>query len=101
MIDSQGRTRKARFVFVDDAPAIGRSGELVWRVGAGMLPANLISRRDGVLGVFLLDTGKARFEPLPGAQEGRPARVELPASSRVITMGRERLQDGTSVSVQQ
>lgn len=100
VIDSKGRTRQARFAFVDDAPAVGRSGELVWRVGTGMLPSNLISRRNGVLGVFLLDANKARFEPLAGAQEGRPAKVTLPASSRVITMGRERLQDGAAVSVQ-
>jgi hypothetical protein len=65
-----------------------------------MLPANLISRRDGILGVFLLDDGKARLEPLPDAQEGRPARVNLPAGTQVITMGRERLQDGVAVSVQ-
>jgi RND family efflux transporter MFP subunit len=101
VIDSQGRTRKARFTFSNDAPAVGRSGELVWRVGEGMLPSNLIIRRDGVLGVFILDSGKARFEPLPGAQEGRPSKIALPASSRVITMGRERLQDGVTVSVQQ
>jgi RND family efflux transporter MFP subunit len=100
VIDSQRRTRQARFVFTDDAPAVGRSGELVWMVGAGMLPSNLISRRDGVLGVFLLNGGKAKFEPLPGAQEGRPSRVALPASSLVITMGRERLQDGVAVSAQ-
>jgi len=101
VIESQGRTRQARFSFVAEAPSIGRSGELAWRVGAGMLPANLISRRNGILGVFLLDSGKARFASLPGAQEGRPAKVDLPASSLVITMGRERLQDGASVSVQQ
>ncbi|MCP4046877.1 MAG: efflux RND transporter periplasmic adaptor subunit [Gammaproteobacteria bacterium] len=101
VINSEGRTRQARFAFVTDAPSVGRSGELVWEVGKGMLPSNLISRRNGVLGVFLLDAGKARFEPLPGAQEGRPARVRLPGSSRVITMGRERLQDGTAVSLQQ
>jgi RND family efflux transporter MFP subunit len=100
VINPQGRTRQARFVFTDDAPAVGRSGELVWLVGAGMLPSNLISRRDGVLGVFLASEGKARFEPLPDAQEGRPSRVVLPASSLVITMGRERLQDGVAVSVQ-
>jgi RND family efflux transporter MFP subunit len=101
VIDSQGRTRQARFAFTHEAPAIGRSGELVWQVGAGMLPSNLISRRDGALGVFLLESGKARFETLPGAQEGRPARANLPLSSLVITMGRERLQDGATVSVQQ
>lgn len=101
VINSQGRTRKARFSFVGDAPAVGRSGELVWRVGEGMLPSNLISRRNGVLGVFLLESGKARFEPLPGAQEGRPAAINLPGTTRVITLGRERLQDGVSVIVQQ
>ncbi len=101
VIDSEGRTRQARFAFVTDAPSVGRSGELVWEVGKGMLPSNLISRRNGVLGVFLLDAGKALFEPLPGAQEGRPARVKLPDSSRVIIVGRERLQDGMAVSVQQ
>ena len=101
VIDSQGRTRRARFAFTAEAPSVGRSGELVWQVGSGLLPSNLISRRNGVLGIFLLDEGKARFVPVPGAQEGRPARIDLPGSNRVITMGRERLQDGVSVSVQQ
>ena len=100
VIDSEGRTRLARFVFSGDAPSVGRSGELIWRVGSGLLPSNLISRRNGVLGVFLHVDGKAHFEPIPGAQEGRPVVVNLPAASEVITMGRERLQDGMSVSVQ-
>ena len=101
VINSQGRTRQARFVFTDSAPAVGRSGSLVWRVGTGMLPSNLISRRNGVLGVFVLGSDYARFVPLPGAQEGRPASVDLPDSTMIITMGRERLQDGALVSVQQ
>ncbi len=101
VIESQGRSRVARFAFVDDAPTVGRSGELVWRVGSGMLPSNLISRRNGVLGVFLLDANKAHFEPLPSAQEGRPVQIDLPATSRVITLGRDRLQDGVVVVVQQ
>jgi multidrug efflux pump subunit AcrA (membrane-fusion protein) len=100
VINSQGRTRQARFAFVDEAPPIGRSGEIAWRVGSGLLPANLVSRRGGQLGVFLLEGDKARFQRLPGAQEGRPARVDNPGSSQVITLGRERLQDGVTVSVQ-
>lgn len=100
VINSQGRTRQARFTFADDAPAVGRSGEIAWRVGSGLLPANLVSRRDGALGVFLLEDGKAKFQPLPGAQEGRPAQVNMPGSSQIITLGRERLQDGMTVSVQ-
>ncbi len=101
VINSQGRTRQARFAFSTDAPPVGRSGELVWKVGNGMLPSNLVSRRDDVLGVFILDSGKARFEPLPDAQEGRPAAVSFPPGTRVITLGRERLQDGALVTVQQ
>lgn len=100
VIDTQGRTRRARFAFTDQAPGVGRSGELVWKVGSGLLPANLISRRDGELGVFVLEGGKARFYTLPTAQEGRPANVGLPDDSLVITLGRERLQDGLTVAVQ-
>ena len=100
VIDTQGRTRRARFAFTDQAPGVGRSGELVWKVGSGLLPANLISRRDGELGVFVLEDGKARFYTLPTAQEGRPANVGLPDDSLVITLGRERLQDGLTVAVQ-
>jgi RND family efflux transporter MFP subunit len=99
VIDSQRRTQRARFGFTENAPAVGRSGELLWKVDNGMLPSNLISRRGGVLGVFLLGSGVARFEPLPAAQEGRPTRVNLPATTMVITLGRERLQDGVPVSV--
>lgn len=101
VINSQGRTRQARFAFSTDAPPVGRSGELVWKVGNGMLPSNLVSRRDDVLGVFILDSGKARFAPLPDAQEGRPVAVSFPPGTRVITLGRERLQDGALVTVQQ
>ena len=102
VVSSQGRTRQARFAFASaDAPSVGRSGELVWRVGEGMLPSNLISRRNGVLGVFVLDSGKASFVPLPGAQEGRPVSVDLPDTTRVVTLGRERLQDGIALNVQQ
>lgn len=102
VVSSQGRTRQARFAIDSaSAPAVGRSGELVWQVGKGMLPSNLISRRNGVLGVFVLNSGKASFVPLPGAQEGRPASVNLPATTRVVTLGRERLQDGATLNVQQ
>jgi RND family efflux transporter MFP subunit len=102
VISTQGRSRQARFSFTSSAPAVGRSGELVWRVASGMLPANLVSRRNGVLGVFLLvEQNTARFEPLDNAQEGRPVAVDLPLVSQVVTLGREQLQDGMTVTVQQ
>ena len=98
-IEKTRRSRRARFAFVKEAPAVGRSGELVWHVGQGLLPANMVTRRNGELGVFLHQAGKAMFTPLPRAQEGRPVEVEFPAGTEVIVRGRDRLQDGDAVTV--
>lgn len=99
VIEAERRSRRARLAFSNEAPAIGRSGEVVWHVSKGMLPSNLLSRRNGALGIFVHNQGKAVFKPLPGAQEGRPVAVDLPAGAEIITVGRNRLQDGDSVSV--
>ncbi len=99
VIQAGRRARPARFAFVGEPPPAGQNGELVWRVAGGQLPANLISRRQGGLGVFLVESGAARFLPLPGAQEGRPVPVELPAGALVIVQGQDRLQDGDPVQV--
>ena len=98
-IEKARRSRRARFAFVDKAPTVGRSGELVWHVEQGLLPANLVIRRNGELGVFVHQAGQAVFTALPGAQEGRPVAVELPAGTEVIVRGRDRLQDGDAVTV--
>ncbi len=100
VIETGRRTRRARFSFSEDAPAVGRSGEVVWHVERGLLPANLVSRRNDQLGVFLLEDGLAVFRPLPQAQEGRPVAVNgLVPQVQIITLGRDRLQDGDSVIV--
>jgi len=98
-IENQRRSRRARFAFTGTAPSVGRSGELVWKVEKGLLPSNLVVRRDDVMGVFLHDSGSAVFTPLPGAQEGRPVVVDLPLNSEIVIRGRDRLQDGDAVSV--
>jgi hypothetical protein len=72
---------------------------VAWRVGSGQLPASLLSRRDGRLGVFLAREGRAHFEPLPAAQEGRPVPVDLPPEALVIVQGQDRLQDGDELVV--
>jgi len=96
-VEMERRSRRARFAFVADAPTVGRSGEIVWRMDKSLLPANLVVRRNGVLGVFLSESDTARFLPLPGAQEGRPVRVDLPPDTEVVTQGRDRLQDGVAI----
>ncbi len=99
VVDVNRRARQARFRFDGPMPSAGRSGEVVWRVESGQLPAGLLTRRDGSLGVFLVRGDTAVFVPVPGAQEGRPALVDLPRDSLIVVEGRQRLQDGDSVSL--
>jgi len=99
VIEARSRSRRARFSFTNAAPAVGRSGEVVWRVEGGLLPASLVSRRNGQLGVFVHENGRAIFNPLANAQEGRPVAVKFPAATEIIVIGRDRLQDGDSVTV--
>jgi RND family efflux transporter MFP subunit len=98
VIGTERRSRRARFAFDGDAPAVGRSGEVVWRVERGLLPADLVVRRGDLLGVFLTRGDTAVFTPLPGAQEGRPVAVELPRDAEIVVQGRERLQDGDPIA---
>jgi RND family efflux transporter MFP subunit len=96
-IDTATRTREARLTFAG-APAMpGTAGRLTWRGTRSLLPADYLVRRDGKLGVFILDGDTARFHPLPKAEDGRPARIELDPDTRLIGDGRQRLRDGDAV----
>lgn len=97
VIDPRTRTQEIRLTFPDQAPLPGTAGRLVWRSATPHLPADLLVRRDGRLGVFVADDGAAQFRPLAGAQEGQPAPVDLPLDTRIVVAGRERLGDGTPV----
>ena len=99
VIESERRSQRARFGFTEEAPSVGRSGEVVWHVERGLLPSNLVSQRNGALGVFINNDDVAHFIRLPGAQEGRPVVVDLAEDIEVITLGRERLQDGDTLKV--
>jgi RND family efflux transporter MFP subunit len=94
------RTREARFGFAQATPAPGSSGVLRWRDRRPFVPADYLISRAGQLGVFVASGQTARFVPLPGAQEGRPApAVALPANAMLITDGRFALQDGMAVTL--
>ena len=99
VINTERRTRRARLEFHESSAPVGSSGELVWVVANSMLPANLLVRRDGELGIFLYEDGTAAFLPVAGAQEGRPINLSLPADTRIIVRGRDRLQHGDRVSI--
>jgi RND family efflux transporter MFP subunit len=105
-VSNTARTQTARFEFLEPAkaPPAGLSGTLVWRDPRPHLPASLPVRRDGALGVFVVETqpgrpgGIARFRALPGAQEARANPVSLPLQTLIVSAGQAGLRDGDRVS---
>jgi RND family efflux transporter MFP subunit len=98
VIDPRTRTVELRLDFPARSPQPGAAGRLVWRSAIPHLPADLLVRRNGTLGVFVANDGAAQFKALPGAQEGQPAAIDLPPGTRIVVAGRERLGNGAAVS---
>ncbi|MDZ7842575.1 MAG: efflux RND transporter periplasmic adaptor subunit [Gammaproteobacteria bacterium] len=99
VIDPVSRTQEVRLTFVEQAAPVGASGRLVWHGREPGVPAGLLVQRGGSLGIFIARNGRAVYHPLPRAQEGRPAMVDLPPDTRVVTDGRQGLRDGDPVTV--
>jgi RND family efflux transporter MFP subunit len=97
VLERESRQIEARLALGNPAPPPGADGRIAWADPREHLPADLLVRRDGQLGVFIEDAGKARFLALPHAQEGRPAPVDLSPGSRVVTEGRFGLRDGQAL----
>jgi RND family efflux transporter MFP subunit len=102
VVDRADRSREARFRLAQGGQVpIGTIGRLSWASGKPALPSSYLVQRGDELGVFVLDSGKARYVVLPSAEEGRPVEVDLPRGTRIVTDGRERLRDGDEVSLLQ
>lgn len=99
VIDPVSRTRQVRLTFVEQAAPVGASGRLVWHGREPGVPAGLLVQRDESLGIFIARDGRAVYHPLPRAQEGRPAMVDLPPDTQVVTDGRQGLRDGDPLTV--
>lgn len=93
-IAPQARTVEARLRFKGKPAAAGASGAVIWRESRPHVPAALVVRRAGRLGIFLDERGVARFHTLTDAQEGRPAMVDLARDSRIVVAGQLALRDG-------
>lgn len=94
VIETDTRRIRARFGFQEEAAAIGSSGEIAWREKSGVVPVTLIVKRGSVLGVFAARNGKAEFIEIPRAQQGRPAVLDLPDETLIVSHGHVRLQNG-------
>lgn len=97
-IAPQARTVEARLRFKDEPAAAGASGTVTWRDSRAHIPADLVVRRQGRLGVFVEERGIARFRALAEAQEGRPAPADLSPGARVVVTGQLTLLDGQALS---
>lgn len=96
-------TAPARTVEVRLAPAqpvvVGSAGQFRWAEQRPHVPASTVVQRERRLGVFVVDNGRAKFVPLPEAQEGRAAPAPLAAGAQVVVGGQAALRDGQPVSV--
>ena len=99
VIDPTTQLQNVRFVFADEAAPVGATGTVRWRSAAGLIPPRLVERRSDQLGVFVARDGKAVFQVLPNAAEGRTAAHALPADTLLIVNGRTRLQDGDPIEL--
>lgn len=99
VIETSTRKLRGRFVFSGDAAPVGASGELVWLESQGQVPVTLIVQRGTEFGVFVADEQRARFVAIPGAQEGRPAALNLPPGTMVVSRGHILLQDGDALQI--
>ncbi|HPQ24108.1 MAG TPA: efflux RND transporter periplasmic adaptor subunit [Gammaproteobacteria bacterium] len=97
LADTTARTLEARLAFTADSAIAGTAGRILWTGRRELLPADYLVRRNGSVGLFLLEADRARFVALPDAEDGRPARVTLDPESLLITDGRQRLSDGDEV----
>lgn len=96
-ISREARTVDARLAFAGKPSPPGADGRIVWRDPQPHLPAELVSKRGAAFGVFVLENDKARFVPLPDAQEGRPVAAPMLADRRIVIDGRHGLADGQAV----
>jgi hypothetical protein len=101
VIDERTRTQEARLSFIQASAPAGAAGRLIWQGTANELAADYLVRRDGRLGIFLEENGRARFHILDKAREGQPVRLLLTPETRLITDGRQRLQEGDPVRILQ
>ncbi len=99
MIDTDTGNREVRLVFAERTLLPGAFGRLVWQETQAHLPADLVVRRDGVLGVFTVADGRAVFHPLPKASSGRTSAVTFDDASAVVVEGHFSLKHDMPVAI--
>ncbi len=92
-INSQTRNQEVRLLFAGEAALPGAAGKLYWRDVRPHVPAHLLVKRDGQLGLFIVSEGQARFIAMPAAQAGRASPTNLPELTPLVVEGHLGLRD--------
>lgn len=103
VLSRQTRAQQVRLRFADPGNGLpaGSEGRLRWQAPRPHLPPDVLVRRNGRLGVFVLQANKAAFVPAPGAQEGRPVLSPVAPDALVIRDGQAQLQPDAAVRASQ
>lgn len=99
VIESNARSREARFLFVDESAIAGATGRLRWKTPLPYLPAYLLQKREGKSGYFIIEKNKAKFITVDIAEEGRPISYVLLPETQIIIEGRQGLKEGDKVTL--
>jgi len=99
LVDSRIRSFEARLQFTEQASPSGSAGRLSWTSPHAHIPADYLVQRNGELGVFIVDNGKAHFHIIDNTGNGLPAPIDLPATTQIITTGRFGLVNGQLINV--
>lgn len=98
-MDTETRSREARFTFVNKQVLLGTAGRLIWRDKRAHLSSDLLVRRDGQLGVFTVDANIAHFNPMPTAQAGRANVTVLENHAQLVIEGHFALKESVPVAI--
>jgi hypothetical protein len=99
VINHETRNQEVRLIFSGKRAITGASGKLFWVDTRPHISAKFLVERDGKLGIFLDEDGKAKFHILPGAQPGRGSPVNLPDNTHIIIDGHYALRDKSDIKV--
>ncbi len=97
VINIQTRNQEVRLSFDGVSALPGAAGKLVWRDVRPHVPAHLLVKRDGQLGLFIVSEGQARFVAMPAAQAGRASPVSLPVLTPLVVEGHLGLRDAEMI----
>lgn len=99
VIETDSRRLRVRLGFMNEVAPIGSSGEIAWTESIGVVPVTLIVQRGSAFGVFVARNNRAEFVEIASAQEGRPAVLDLPDDTLIVSRGHIRLQDGDDLAI--